>query len=176
MESLFLPTLWKFCNQTPSLALKVRFPGDSQPFRLIPWLGSLMWGSERSQPSLVLFFSSVWDAHPTGMGFDFIVIAPLLLSCCSFSFVFGHEHLFFWWVPESSCQWFFYSKLWFWCSHRKCVHFLLLHHLEPISPTDTLFYSWIYQYFCCADFFLSFFSILKIVSISSYAFLILFMI
>ena len=90
MESLFLPTLWKFCNQTPSRALKVRFPGDSQPFRLIPWLGSLMWGSERSQPSLVLFFSSVWDAHPTGMGFDFIVIAPLLLSCCSFSFVFGH--------------------------------------------------------------------------------------
>ena len=28
------------------------------------------------------------------MGFDFIVIAPLLLSC-SFSLVFGHEYLFF---------------------------------------------------------------------------------
>jgi len=25
------------------------------------------------------------------MGFDFIVIAPLLPSCCSFFFVFGHE-------------------------------------------------------------------------------------
>ena len=24
------------------------------------------------------------------MGFDFIVIVPLLLSCCGFSFVFGH--------------------------------------------------------------------------------------
>ena len=53
-----------------------------------------MWGSELSQTSLVLIFSSLWVAHPPGMGFDFIVIAPLLLSC-SFSLVFGHEYLFF---------------------------------------------------------------------------------
>ena len=29
------------------------------------------------------------------MGFDFIVIAPLLLSCCSFFFVVGHGVFFF---------------------------------------------------------------------------------
>ena len=34
-------------------------------------------------------FSSLWDTHPVVMGFDFIVIAPLLLSHCGFSFVFG---------------------------------------------------------------------------------------
>ena len=26
-----------------------------------------------------------------GIGFDFIVIVPFLLSCCGFYFVFGHE-------------------------------------------------------------------------------------
>ena len=38
--------------------------------------------------SLVLF-SSLWVTHPGGMGFDFIVIVPLLLSRCVFFFVFG---------------------------------------------------------------------------------------
>ena len=37
----------------------------------------------------VLLFSSLQVTHPTGMGFDFIMIVPLLLSLCSF-FVFGH--------------------------------------------------------------------------------------
>ena len=49
--------------------------------------------SERT--SLVLLFSSLWVAHPTGIGFDFIVIAPILLFRCSVSFVFGHGCLFF---------------------------------------------------------------------------------
>jgi len=31
----------------------------------------------------------LWVAHPAGMGFDFIMIAPLSPSCCGFSFVFG---------------------------------------------------------------------------------------
>ena len=45
--------------------------------------------------SLVLLFSSLWVTHLAGMGFDFIVIASLLLSCCSFFFVFGRGVSFF---------------------------------------------------------------------------------
>ena len=48
LESLFPPVLWKSYNQIP-LALKARFPGDSQSQCQIPRLGSLMWGSEPSQ-------------------------------------------------------------------------------------------------------------------------------
>ena len=44
----FLPVLWKTCNQI-LLALKAKFPGDSQSLCQIPRLGSLMWGSEPSQ-------------------------------------------------------------------------------------------------------------------------------
>ena len=40
---------------------------------------------------MVYLFSSLWVAQPVVMGFDFIVIAPLLPSHCSFSFVFGCE-------------------------------------------------------------------------------------
>ena len=35
-----------------------------------------------------LRFSSLWVTHPAGMGFDFIVIVPLPLSCCGCFFVF----------------------------------------------------------------------------------------
>ena len=35
---------------------------------------------------MVLLFSSSWVTHLAGMGFDFIVIDPLLLFCCSFFF------------------------------------------------------------------------------------------
>ena len=38
---------------------------------------------------MVLLFSSLWVTHPVGMGFDFIMIVSLLLSHCSFFFVFG---------------------------------------------------------------------------------------
>ena len=48
LESLFPPVLWKSYNQIP-LALKARFPGDSQSQCQISRLGSLMWGSEPSQ-------------------------------------------------------------------------------------------------------------------------------
>ena len=52
-----------------------------------------MWSSEHSQQweNLLglLLFSSLWVTHLAGMGFDFIIIEPLLLSCCSFFFVFG---------------------------------------------------------------------------------------
>ena len=58
--------------------------------------------------SLVLFFSSLWVNHLAGIGFDFIVIVPLLQSHWTFFFVFGHG-VFFWWVPAFSCQWLFNS-------------------------------------------------------------------
>ena len=112
LESLLPSVLWKFCNQIP-LALKARFPGDSQSLCWIPRLGSLTWGSECSQQweNLLglLLFSSLWVTHLAGMGFDFIIIEPLLPSCCSFFFVFGCGISFFWWAPVSSCQWLFNS-------------------------------------------------------------------
>ena len=40
--------------------------------------------------SLALLFSSLWVTHLAGIEFDFVMIAPLLPSCCSFFFVFGH--------------------------------------------------------------------------------------
>ena len=89
LESLSPPVLWKSCNQIP-LIFKSRFPRDSQSLCQIPRLGSLRCGPEPSQQwrtSLVLLFSSLWVTFLTGMGFDFMVIMPLLPYC--FFFVFG---------------------------------------------------------------------------------------
>ena len=47
-----------------------------------------------ARTSLALLFSSLWVTHLAGMGFDFIVIASLLLSCCCF-FVFERGVSFF---------------------------------------------------------------------------------
>ena len=38
-----------------------------------------------------LLFSKVWVTHLLGMGFDFNLIVPLLLSCCGFSCVLGYK-------------------------------------------------------------------------------------
>ena len=38
---------------------------------------------------MVLLFSRLWVTHPAGLGFDFIIIVPLLPSHGSFFFVFG---------------------------------------------------------------------------------------
>ena len=90
MESLFPPVLSKSCNQM-SLAFKVWFSRNSSSRCQTPRLGSLTWGSESSLQwvdfcgIIVLQFVS----HPAVMGFDFIVIVPLLPSHCGFSFVFG---------------------------------------------------------------------------------------
>ena len=90
LESLFPPVLWKSHNQI-LLAFKVRFPERSHSFCYIPSLWSLTWGSEPWQQwenfgIIVLQFVSL---PPVSMGFDFIVIARLLLSQCSLFFVFG---------------------------------------------------------------------------------------
>ena len=49
-------------------------------FRTFTVVRELLWAS---------LFSSLWVTHPVGMGFDFIMIVSLLLSPCSFFFVFG---------------------------------------------------------------------------------------
>ena len=88
-KSLFapgFPVLWKSCNQI-SLAFKVRFPGDSRCICQIPSLGSLTWCSKPSQQwgnfSVIIVLQIV-----VGIGFGFIMIVTLLLSLCSFFFVF----------------------------------------------------------------------------------------
>ena len=58
--------------------------------------------------TLVFLFSSLWVSHLLGIGFYFMVIASILLSCCSV-FVFGYGVSVFWWVPASFCQLFFNS-------------------------------------------------------------------
>ena len=105
LEPLFPSVLWKAYNQV-LLALKARFPGDSQSLCCVPdWESCHGVQNIHSsvRMSLVVLFSSLWVTHPVGMKFDFIVIAPLLPSRCSFFFVFGCG-VFFWWVPGSSCH------------------------------------------------------------------------
>ena len=83
LECLFPSVLWKAYNQIP-LALKAKFPGDSQSLCIIPRLGGLTWGSELSQQWDNFFGIIVLQLVVTqqmGMGFDFIVIEPFL-SCC----------------------------------------------------------------------------------------------
>ena len=48
----------------------------------------MAWNLDNSaRTSLVVLFSSVWVAYLLGIGFDFIMIATLLLSHCGSSFV-----------------------------------------------------------------------------------------
>ena len=67
LESLFIPILWKSCHPI-LLALKVRFPEDSQSFCPLPTLGSLTWSSEPSQQGENVFGFIVFQfiGHPSG--------------------------------------------------------------------------------------------------------------
>ena len=63
----------------------------------IPRPGSLTWGSKSSQQwgnFLVLLLSSLWVIHLVSVGFDFIIIVPLVPSCCSHYFVLDMGYLF----------------------------------------------------------------------------------
>ena len=89
-ESLFSPvcghSVIKSCCPSKSDSLGIPIP------LLDPQVGKSMWGLETLQQwenFLVLLLSSLWVAHPVSTGFYFCVIAPLLPSCCGFSFVFG---------------------------------------------------------------------------------------
>ena len=59
------------------------------------WCGAQKFHSS-GRVSVVQFLSSPWVAHPVGMGFDFITVAPLIPSRCGFYFVFGYRVFFFW--------------------------------------------------------------------------------
>ena len=113
--SLFPPVLWKTYNQIP-LALKARFPGDSQSLCWIPRLRILTWGSEPSQQyeNFFRYYCSPVCGSPTQEVWDLIlsnciVIASLLPSRCVFFVVSGRGVSFFWWVPVASCPWLFNS-------------------------------------------------------------------
>ena len=97
-----------------------------------PQVGKSVLGPRTCAGSLVLLFSSLWVVHREDMGFDFIMIAPLLPSHWGFSFVLEHGVSFLGGgIPASSCQWLFNSPLQFWCSHRRrWAHVLLLCHLD----------------------------------------------
>ena len=93
VEFLFSPVLPKSCNQIP-LDFKVWFSRNSSSRCWTPRLGNLTWGSEHSLQWVNfcgIVVSSLWVMHPVVMGFDFIVIAPLLPSHCGSSFVSGCE-------------------------------------------------------------------------------------
>ena len=89
--SLFPPVLSKSCNQIP-LAFKSDSLGIPPPVAGPPdweaWHGAQNLHSS-GWTSLVLLFSSLWVTHLAVLGFDFIVIAPILPSHCGFSSVFG---------------------------------------------------------------------------------------
>ena len=107
LESLYPLVLWKSYNQI-SLALKARFPGDSQPLCQIPRLGSLKLSSEPWQQygsSFGIVLLSV--GRPPGryrILFYCNCVPPtfsLWLLLCLWMWV-----SFFWWILVSSCQWF----------------------------------------------------------------------
>ena len=69
--------------------MKARFNGNSQSLCQILRLGSQVQNLHNSvRTSLILLFSSLWVIHVAGMGFDFIMITPVLPSHFSFFFVF----------------------------------------------------------------------------------------
>lgn len=108
VEFLFSPVLC-FCNQVP-LACVVKFSYDHSPFARSPggeaWCGAQ--NLQYSAKTLLLFwFSSLWVTSPARMGFDFIIILPLLLSHFCFSFVLGLGMSFyggFQYLPDNGCS------------------------------------------------------------------------
>ena len=79
--------------------------------------------------------------HPlVGTGFDFIVIMPLLPSCCGLFFVFGHRASFL--VGSSVLLSMAVQQLVviLYLQRRRWVHVLLLHHLElEVLPQVVIF-------------------------------------
>ena len=101
--SLFHPDLWKSYNKI-LLAIKARFPGDSQSLCKIPWMGSLTWGSEPSQQWESFFGIIVLQSVGLEYGVLFYwncappTISLWLILCL---WMWG---IFSWWDPVSSFQ------------------------------------------------------------------------
>ena len=127
---------WSLCfpQSCGSLVIKSRWPSRSDSLGIpSPFVGSPGWEAWRGVPDLhnsgrtclILLFSSFCVTHPAGMGFDFIMIVPLLLSCCGF-FVFGHGVSFL--VVSSVLLSMLAQQLVeIWCSRRRrWAHVLLL--------------------------------------------------
>ena len=96
---------WNLCFTQSSRNPIIKSHWLSRPDSLgIPsvFVGSLVWEARcgvqnlhnSGRTSLVLLFSSLWVTHLAGVGFDFIIIVPLLPPHCSFFFVFGCGYLF----------------------------------------------------------------------------------
>ena len=105
-EFCFFLQDWSLCfPPSPGRALiKSRWPARPDSLRIpSSFVGSSGWKAWRgvqdlhnsARTSLVSLSSSLWVTHPAGMGFDLIVIMPLLLPCCGFFSVFGRELFFF---------------------------------------------------------------------------------
>ena len=95
VESVLPPVLWKSCDQI-LLAFKVRFAGDPSPFLDSqagePYVGPRTFTWCDNFFGITVFH--LWVAHLMGIGFDFILVAPLLLPPY-FSFVLGCVVSFF---------------------------------------------------------------------------------
>ena len=97
---------WNFCfpQSFGRLIIKSHWPSRSDSLVIpSPFVGFPGWEAlhgvqnlhNSGRTFLVLLFSSLWVTHQAGMGFDFIMIVPLLPSYCGFFFVFGHRVSFF---------------------------------------------------------------------------------
>ena len=102
---LCLPRL-KFCfsQSSESLIIKSHQPVRPDSLRIpSPFVRSPVWGAwcmvqnlqNSGRSTLILFFSSAWVMHLVDIGFDLILIVPLLPPSCSFFFVFGCGVSFF---------------------------------------------------------------------------------
>ena len=96
VESLFPSVLWSSCTQAPwpskSNALGAP-PPDARPPGWGGWHGAQS-SHSCGRTYAIQVFSSLWVTHPSGMGFDYIAKAPLLLSCVATSLSLGVEYLF----------------------------------------------------------------------------------
>ena len=106
---------WGLCflQSYGSLLIKSHWPSRSNSLGIPSlFVGSPDWEAwhgvqnlhNSGRTLLVLLFTSLWVTHPR---FDFIMIVPLLPSCCGFSFVLGHGAYFygrFQYPPVNGCS------------------------------------------------------------------------
>ena len=97
---------WSLCFSPycGRLLIKSHWPSRSDSLEIPShFVGSLGWeawyGAQNlhssGRTSSILLFSSLWITQLVGMGFEFIVIVPLLPSCYGFFFVIRHRVSFF---------------------------------------------------------------------------------